>query len=392
MEPQRNRTNSLRFGSSHQYYAFISYKREDEKWAQWLHHKLEQYRLPTTIGRDRPELPKRIKPVFRDTTDIKPGVLAEVLTENLKQSKYLIVICSPRSAQSQWVGKEISEFIAQGKSNNIILFIVEGSPYSSEPTSECFHPIIKEKLPEMLGVNVHEMSKGSAYLKRQRAFIQVVAKLLDVSFDTLWQRQKRRILRNILLSVFALVLLISTVGANAYYQKEINKPFATHIHLQEVSYHNENLPIRNGSILLCYGRDTLRSNPIQSLNTEIEFKDIPGTYRGKNAFVGFRMDGFYPVDTLLALEYELSVPIHRNQRYGLVKGQIINGDGIGIDDVNVSIGSQKALSDSIGHFSLSIPDSEQSVSKYAVIERKGYKTVNGNFTVGESWTILLQKQ
>ena len=30
-----------------EFYAFISYKREDERWARWLQHRLEHYRLPT---------------------------------------------------------------------------------------------------------------------------------------------------------------------------------------------------------------------------------------------------------------------------------------------------------------------------------------------------------
>ena len=28
------------------YFAFISYKREDEEWAKWLQHKLEHYKSP----------------------------------------------------------------------------------------------------------------------------------------------------------------------------------------------------------------------------------------------------------------------------------------------------------------------------------------------------------
>lgn len=28
------------------YFAFISYKREDEEWTKWLQHKLEHYKLP----------------------------------------------------------------------------------------------------------------------------------------------------------------------------------------------------------------------------------------------------------------------------------------------------------------------------------------------------------
>jgi hypothetical protein len=115
--------------SHHSYFAFISYKREDERWAHWLHRKLEHYQLPSVVGKARPEIPKRIRPVFRDTTDINPGVLEQ----NLQQSKNLILICSPRATRSEWVGKEIAEFITQRKQNNITLLIVDGIPYSNDP-------------------------------------------------------------------------------------------------------------------------------------------------------------------------------------------------------------------------------------------------------------------
>lgn len=45
-------------------YAFISYKREDEKWAEWLQRKLEGYKLPTIL--------KKIK-----------SVIAQAFTSNL---------------------------------------------------------------------------------------------------------------------------------------------------------------------------------------------------------------------------------------------------------------------------------------------------------------------
>ena len=32
-----------------QNFAFVSYKREDEKWAKWLQQKLENYKLPAVI-------------------------------------------------------------------------------------------------------------------------------------------------------------------------------------------------------------------------------------------------------------------------------------------------------------------------------------------------------
>lgn len=59
-----------------EFYAFISYKREDEKWAKWLQDKLEHYKFPVNLN-GRSDLPKYIRPTFRDVTDLTPGLLAE---------------------------------------------------------------------------------------------------------------------------------------------------------------------------------------------------------------------------------------------------------------------------------------------------------------------------
>ncbi len=56
-----------------EYNAFISYKREDEKWAKCLANELEHYHLPTTLnGKD---LPKNLRPVFRDVDELMSGNL-----------------------------------------------------------------------------------------------------------------------------------------------------------------------------------------------------------------------------------------------------------------------------------------------------------------------------
>ena len=120
-----------------QYYAFISYKREDEKWAKWLQRKLEHYRFPTKIN-GYAELPKYIRPIFRDTTDLAPGLLVEEIDSALRSSEWLIVICSPRSAKSQWVCKEAQTFIDMGRVDRIIPFVIEGTPFSNDTTTECF--------------------------------------------------------------------------------------------------------------------------------------------------------------------------------------------------------------------------------------------------------------
>lgn len=57
------------------YYAFISYKREDEKWAVWLQKKLESYGFPVALRKDNPSLPSKIRPIFRDKSDLSGGTL-----------------------------------------------------------------------------------------------------------------------------------------------------------------------------------------------------------------------------------------------------------------------------------------------------------------------------
>lgn len=63
-------SNNVDTGQLFRYFAFISYCREDEHIAKWLQRKLETYRLPSKIKKENTNLPRRIVPVFRDTTDL----------------------------------------------------------------------------------------------------------------------------------------------------------------------------------------------------------------------------------------------------------------------------------------------------------------------------------
>jgi len=186
------------------YYAFISYNREDEKWAKWLQNKLENYKLPAIIRKENADLPINIRPVFRDKTDMEAGVIIDTVQKKLERSQYLIVICSPKAAQSNWVGSEISAFVEMGRSDRIIPFIVDGVPNSND-SSECFHPHIKEKIPEPLGVNINEIGK-------QQAFVKTAAKLLNLRFDMLWDRFRIAQKKQRLIAAAAGLLCIAALG------------------------------------------------------------------------------------------------------------------------------------------------------------------------------------
>lgn len=188
-----------------EYYAFISYQREDERWAKWLQHKLEHYRLPSNLN-GRTDLPREIRPVFRDTSELNPGNLPQQIHDALAASKHLIVVCSPRSASSLWVNLEVEEFIKMGKGDCIIPFIVDGRPFANDPSEECFPPAIRDlpKEQELLGANVNEMGRDAAAVK-------TVAQMFGVRFDTLWKRYEREQKRKRALVIAAVALFVLAV-------------------------------------------------------------------------------------------------------------------------------------------------------------------------------------
>ena len=133
------------------YFAFISYNSKDIDWGKKLQSKLEHYKMPATLCSQRGWTRTPIRPVFFAPTDIQPGGLTNELQERLRASRNLIVICSPNSAKSEWVGAEIAFFHELGRTENIHFFIVDGEPHSGNAETECFNPVVNRLgLPEIL--------------------------------------------------------------------------------------------------------------------------------------------------------------------------------------------------------------------------------------------------
>ena len=169
----------------YKYFAFISYQRQDEDWAKWLAYELEHYHLPSTLN-GRADLPENLRPIFRDMDELSAGNLPQQIHNALQNSKNLIVICSPHAVQSPWVNKEIVEFVQTGRVAQIFPFIVDGHPYSQDPEQECFPEAIRalSGQEERLGANVNESGRDAAVVK-------LVAGMLGLAFDSLWQRYER---------------------------------------------------------------------------------------------------------------------------------------------------------------------------------------------------------
>ena len=173
------------------FFAFISYQRQDEEYAEWFRKKLEHYRLPSSLRKKDASLPKEIRPIFRDALELTGGFLAQEIEQALEQSKFLIVVCSPRSARSPWVNKEVEYFIQSGRTQYIIPYIIDGEPFAQDESNECFPPALRALTAdnELLGINMNELGRDAAAIK-------VVARMFGLRFDALWQRYEREQRRN----------------------------------------------------------------------------------------------------------------------------------------------------------------------------------------------------
>ena len=94
------------------YQAFVSYRHAevDSAVARDVQRGLERFRIPPSM---REELGiKRIAPVFRDKEELPvSSALGDDIAYTLEHSSSLVVVCSPRTKESQWVDREIRTFL-----------------------------------------------------------------------------------------------------------------------------------------------------------------------------------------------------------------------------------------------------------------------------------------
>ena len=347
------------------YFAFISYSSHDIAWGKKLQKKLEGYRMPSTLCSEHGWQRNPIKPVFFAPTDIQPGDLDEELKERLKASRNLIVICSPHSAKSDWVGKEIAFFHSLRGSSNIHFFIVDGIPHSGNSDTECFNPIVKTlDIPEILGANIHEKVFKSPLLNRERAYIQLITKLLGVEFDSIWQRHRRLLRQKITtwcLGVFA--VFATLVGVRI-----TSRPINVEVSLNETTTHNKHLPpLKDAIVTLSLDNET-KTDTLPSLDSKALFANIPHSFIGKRACVKIECKDWLPVDTTFILTKNPIINIARNPEcYGNVKFLLWNlKKEKGMGNVKVEIAGQTSTSDANGNVKMQIPLKNQR-EKYQVL-------------------------
>lgn len=175
------------------YNAFISYRHTEPDMfvAKTLHKRLESFKIPSDILKKHPELPKKIERVFRDQEELPlSSNLADPITEALKNSDNLIVICTPRLPESRWCLKEIDTFISLHGREHVFAVLAEGEPSESFPpqllVNENGEPM-EPLAADFRGKDNNEINK-----KMKTEILRLIAPMFGLNFDDLRQRHKEQ--------------------------------------------------------------------------------------------------------------------------------------------------------------------------------------------------------
>jgi len=137
-------------------------------------------------------------------------------------SEFLIVVCSPRSAKSQWVNREVAWFKTHRDPANILTVIVDGEPMASltpgREAEECFPKTLLYKVDAdlqptaamedaPLAADARETGDG-----RRGAKLKLASAMLGVGFDALQRRDDRRRAQRRRIVMGAMAALIALLG------------------------------------------------------------------------------------------------------------------------------------------------------------------------------------
>lgn len=239
---------------AYKYVAFISYRhvQPDYDIARRIHEEIEKFKVPKELD---PAGKFQNLRVFRDREELTTKDLSSSINEALKESEYLIIVCSRRTKESVWCTREVYEFRKHHPDDNIIPVIVEGEP--SEVFNEAMQNlkskivdedgIIIEKDLELLAADLRpdpvkkpdfpgysqlessaspeldKLKKASCKILKDTEIYRIMATVLNVSFGDLKQRQKERRLRQIIIggAVISFVLLLFAVAMTNLYFKSV---------------------------------------------------------------------------------------------------------------------------------------------------------------------------
>lgn len=201
------------------YDAFISYRHTDpdRRAAKKLHKFLETYRVPAELVKQG--YPSRLTRVFRDKEELPTSSdLGADIVEALRQSAFLIVVCSPRTPASAWVVEEVDTFIRLGRADKILVLLIEGDPQQAFPTGLIVpgNADAGTMACEPLAADVRGPNRPRLRLLPVEG-LRLVARMLGCHYDDLRRRHDRRRRRQRFVVAAAAAAVLCAVGGAVFW-------------------------------------------------------------------------------------------------------------------------------------------------------------------------------
>lgn len=366
---------------SYKYTAFISYNSKDDKVARWLQKRLESYSLPSVlanesgVGNKLEGNSRRRFRIFRYVTDFVAKNINDV-TKELDQSKYLIVVCSPNSANAPWVRTEVGYFIANNRKNDIIPLVVNGIPYSNKE-NECFTPELKSAFPDgsALGVSLNDCGDDLWIFHKRKAIAKVIALLLDIpnAYDFIWKRYKIVYIETLLFRFLLGLIFCLAIIFTAKYIENKEKPFDGKISVKFIEESKFLPPIKSIEIKLITSK-YVRVDTILDIKHSAVYPQIPGSLKGSMVRIIAKNIDCFDVDTTLQLGEFNNISLRRNpKQYGEISAMVLKNEEP-LVNANLLIDGLKCKTDNKGYVKFFIPLLRQK-NKYNIIYSSNYKGV-----------------
>lgn len=203
-------------GVASEYDAFISYKHGpvDSAAAKALQKNLEHFHVPIIAGKTAGEAGrKRIRRVFLDEGELSATpAFASRIRQALKNSRWLIIICSPATKDSPWVDLEIRTFLEFHDRDHILAVMTSGEPADIFPEAFAGSGNLPDEMlaADARGVTVYEVVRKL----RGDTLLRIAAPILGLTYDDLRQRHRVYRLQRFLLA--ASVFIVAITGFLVY--------------------------------------------------------------------------------------------------------------------------------------------------------------------------------
>ena len=203
-------------GSSFAHDLFISYSRKDLPFAQLLERALGNYSPPKGLG-----VPRRRLRVFRDQSDLTGVEYHQSIARALRDSRKLVLLCSPHSRASSFVNDEIRQFTATRGAENVIPLLIDGLPNNeASPEQQALQAFPDALCAAMqmplagdyrnFDVRRDKLNKGSFH----GCWYTLLANLLELSRSEIEQRDQKRAAqqRAITIGIVGGVIVLLTIA------------------------------------------------------------------------------------------------------------------------------------------------------------------------------------